>query len=272
MAPTDDELREHYEALDASREAGDGKGVAAALGNLGRALSAAGQKERAVLLFESALTLHRALGDGWGIFLDLLTQGEELLGMPNQLITALAGYTLAHEAALAVGAPEAEQVEARVEVVLRQLSDKLPEQGAQLRKALEDDAEALRAQGVQLLLESNSLAAAFFDDQLSVARILGDSGGVIVSLGSQVKVLIDGGELQGALAALLLAEAAAAASHGLPQEILDAMLGEWREGLDEAAKAEGKALENLRKGIGEEGFEAARAAALARAKSQESEM
>lgn len=263
MTNAADTLKGHLEALDESREAGDAKGVATALGNLGRAASEAGLKERAVLYFESALTLHRALDDGWGSFLDLLTQGEELLGMPNQLVTALAGYTLAHEAAIAIDAPEAEQVEARLEIVIRQIADKLPDQGAQLRKALADDAEALRAQGVQILLEDNALAAAYFEDQLTAARVLGDAGGALLSLGSQVKVLIDGGELKGALAALLLAEAAVATAQGLPSETLDAMLVEWRKGLEEAAEGEGLGLDELRSGLGE-GFEAARAEALER--------
>jgi len=263
MTQNTNDLEQHLEALQASLSSGDPKGVAEGLGNLGRAASAAGRRGRAVLYFETALTLHRAIGDGWGTFLDLLTQGEELLGMPNQLVTALACYTLAHEAAIAIDAPEAEKVKLRVESVIGQISDKLPEQGEQLRKVLAEDAEMLRAQGVQLLLDQGPLAAAFFDDQLSVARLMGDAGGVFLSLGSQAKVLTDGEELAGALAALQLAEAASKTVQGLSKDDIKGMLAEWKQGLEEAATSRGTTTAALREEV-REGLEAARADAMAR--------
>lgn len=223
------------EEIEEHAESGDLRAVGSDFGYLGRAYAEVKEYERAVLAFENALVLHRSLQDGWGMFLDLQSQGEALLSIQKALPGALAAMAMATKIAQAIGAPEAEDAEARYQIILRQMEDRFPARADEIKSALEEGGEELRAEFVHGLLEDRLLAKAFFSDQLRVARLLEDSGGIVSCLGSLSHVLAEAKELEGASAALILARREA---EDLPSEYrgpVDEMLDEWRAGLVEAA-------------------------------------
>ena len=111
---------------------------------MGRAASAAGANAQAVLLFDSALDLHRTISDRLGIALDLNSQGDEFWQLQAQQ-AALAAWWQAREIARRIGLPLARQLDGIFDQVAQAV-------GAQAFRQLEVDlsvhAEEWRQAGV----------------------------------------------------------------------------------------------------------------------------
>ena len=232
-------VQELLEDLNKAVNAGDVREAGVSFGSLGRAMVSEGRQQRAALYFESALTIHRSQNDPWGALLDLRSQGEALLGTTGDVATALSCLSQAAEIGEALKVPEGEDVRARYEVILRMIEEKNPEQVQVLKAKLQEDPEGVRAAGIEALLESGPLATAYFDDQLAVATVLGDAGGIFFSLGSLSQVLIDGGEYRAAHASLELAKAQIP-SIEMPRQQLEDMMMQWRAGVRSAIDQSGQ--------------------------------
>lgn len=218
------------------------RALGARLGERAREAADQGRTAEAVLLFESALTVHRALGDAWGVFLDLSGQGEAFLATPGQLPAALVCLGRAAEVAKAVEAPQAEKAEARYEVVMRQLAERFPPKVEELRQMGVEEADELRVDAVHQMMEDGPAAVGFFIEQLAVARQLEEPAGEFSSLGSLAQVLSDAGEARGAVAAFVLAEAAARRVSAAPTPQIESMMSEWRRAVVAVAGAQFSSL------------------------------
>lgn len=234
------DLSQHLTSRDAKNAADD-------YGYLGRAAMKANLHDRAILFFESALILHRVIDNPWGEFLDLQSQGEAFLVQRDKIPAALACFALALQIGRSLDVPEADDVEARYEVILRQIEANVPDQN--LRESIGLKAEDIRAEALGSMLDSPSLAVAFFEDQMKIAGLIEDDLGIFSSLGSQSQVLAEAGERSGSIACFLLTRELIPQ---IPQEHLsDAheMVEQWRKGIEDAL---GSSIPNIQTGALEE--------------------
>ena len=125
-------------------------GIGADLGYMGRISSLADRSDRAVLLFDIALSIHRIIDDRWGQALDLKFQAEAFMEIKAPM-GAIAAWWQAREILHVIHSPSAKELDAKFERLEEQMD---AEEYQAMIADLEANAEEWRTEAIKVAWET----------------------------------------------------------------------------------------------------------------------
>jgi len=236
----------YREALACHAIASDLRGMAGDFGYLGRAAAKAGSNERAVLALESSYAMHSIVGARREAIINLKDQTTALLSLKGGTPTALACLRLAIDEGRTLDGVDTSSLEARFSELLDRVAGVDPDKAEQLEATLASDARAQKAAGLRPLLDDPVLAVGYYEDLLIAAEALEDVGIFLEALVGQARAMARADHLDGALAAVVVAEEALGqlgeSSHAAARAMLDALRDELGGAGDETLRGDAESV------------------------------